>query len=148
MTPASKATVVIGFSLAGPTSSAITLSHHAVPGGRSLLNPPVVSFLAIRSVVRGSLRCDRYRLVLAAVLPHRPHDADELVRESDGSLVVPGPTLEFQGPGAEGIVSLGLIRVAEDGPRAVDQEHAQVGISALGDPPQTLPQPRSSIPGA
>ena len=116
MTAASRATIVVGFSLAGPTCFAITRFHRAVQGGRILS-----FFIAERGLADG--------LELAAVLPDRPGDAGELVGERDRCLVVLDSSFEGEGPGPEPIVLGRLLRVTEDRARAVDQEHPEVGVS-------------------
>ena len=80
--------------------------------------------------------------------PHRPHDAGELVGESDGGLVVAAQPFELQRPDPEPIRRRGCLRlrVAQHGPRAVNQEHAQVGVAALANRPQAPPQCRRGLP--
>ena len=95
LTAASKATLVIGLPLAGPTCSAITL-------------------ISVQSrvgdlVLRGG--CDR--LVLAAMLPHRPCNSSELVGEPDCGFVVATSLLQGESPCPEAIVRGGFSRVAE-----------------------------------
>ena len=120
MTAASKATIVPGFPLAGPTCSAIT-------------SIPVQSRVG-DLVLRGG--CDRF--VLAAVLPHRPGDASELVREPHRCLVVVTPLLKGESPRAEPIVGGRLPRMTEHRTGPMHQEQAQVGISSFRNPSQPL----------
>src|SRR5262245_2031119 len=69
----------------------------------------------------------------AVVSPHRPGDASELVGQSDGGLVAAYSSLEAECPAPEAVVGLGVPGVTEDGASAVDEQHPQVGVAALGD---------------
>src|SRR5206468_2606961 len=87
------------------------------------------------------------RLEVAAVLPGGPGDAGELVGQGDRCLVVSNASLELERPGPEAIVFLRLLSVAENGPRSVDQEHTDVGVSALGDATEPALHPARVFPG-
>jgi hypothetical protein len=92
MTAASKAMLVIGFPLAGPTCFAIT-SSGAVPGD--------LEKLALGSLwLEMRLRGDAERLEVSSVFPDGPDDTSELVGQADGGLVVFTAGLELQSPGA------------------------------------------------
>src|SRR5512134_2904927 len=47
---------------------------------------------------------------------------------------------EVEGPGAEAVAVLHALGMPEDRSRAVDEEHAQVGVAALGDPAEESAQ--------
>ena len=86
-------------------------------------------------------------LEVAVVLPDGPGDAGELVGEGDGGLVVAELALEAQRPGAQAVAVLHALGVPEDRARAVDEEHAQVGVAALGDPAEASAQAARVLAG-
>ena len=96
---------------------------------------------AIRSMSRSSARQgfsgDGSNRLLsfegAVVFPDGPDDASELVGERDGGLVVAAGLFELEGPSSEAIGMGRFLGVPEDGASAVDEEHAKVGVAALGD---------------
>ena len=106
-----------------------------MPGWASSL----ISFLGC-SVVVAPLCGHGERHEGTVVSPDGPGDAGQLVGESDGGLVVAEPSLESEGPGSESVVGGGFLGVAEDGTCAVDEQHSEVGVTALGDSAQTSAQ--------
>jgi len=54
------------------------------------------------------------------------------VGEGGGGLVVSDLAFEVEGPGAQAVAVLHALGIPEDRSRAVDEEHAQVGVAALG----------------
>jgi hypothetical protein len=127
MTPAPKARVVVGFS---PCRSDLCRHHIALLG--SARGWP-------EGLVLGGLGLED-GLEVAVVFPDGPGDASELVRDGGGGLVVSDFTFEAQRPGAEAVAVLHALGVVEDRARAMDEEQAQVGVAALGDPAEASAQ--------
>jgi hypothetical protein len=72
--------------------------------------------------------------------PDGPNDACQLVGDGDGSFVVDVGLAELVRPDAEAIVLLGP-GVVEDRAGAVDEQGAQVAVTALGDASQVALEP-------
>lgn len=64
-------------------------------------------------------------------VPGGPGDAGHLVGESDGGNVVSAPFLGLEGPGSEAIGVLASLGVTEDGAGSVNEQHAEVDVSAF-----------------
>ena len=64
--------------------------------------------------------------------PHRPDDPGHLVGDGDGGLVVDVSLGEVVCPAAEP-VGLAVARVQQHGTSAVNEQCAQVAVTALGD---------------
>jgi len=76
--------------------------------------------------------------------PYRPGNARELVGERHGGLVVTAQPFELQGPAAEPVGGRGRLRLGVPEHRAcpVNQEHAQIGVTALTDGAEAPPRAR------
>ena len=124
MTPATKARLVVGFS---PCRSDLCRHHFAslgsVRGWAELEWEWDLGGLGFRS-----------DLEVAVVLPDSRGDTGELVGKGGGGLVMSDLAFEVEGPGAQAVAVLHALGMPEDRSRAVDEEHAQVGVAALGDP--------------
>jgi len=82
----------------------------------------------------GSRRgADRADFVAARVAPDGPGNARELVGYGDRGFVVPALRFDVKRPGGERVGVLFVLGRPENGSRTVDEEHAEVGISAFGD---------------
>ena len=77
---------------------------------------------------------------VAVVTPGRPHDARELVGESDGGLVVTAAFLDIERPGAKPIERDGPALSAagreQYGSGSMDEQGSQVRIALLADASQ------------
>src|SRR5258705_215295 len=129
-----KATVVVGF----PSRRSEPMRHHrvrltAVSGERSSI-PPCVS---------GGGHLPEIDIVL----PDGPDDAGQLVGEGDGGLVVAAELLEMQSPGAQTVGGATLLGGPEDGPRAVDEKHAEVDVAALADGAEAADETAGALAG-
>src|SRR5262245_29538870 len=83
-----------------------------------------MEFLALRRTVVG-----------AVVLPHPPYDPRDSIRQGDRRLVVTARTFSLERPDPQPIaIGLGFLRMTQDGSGPVNQQRAQVGITALADP--------------
>ena len=71
--------------------------------------------------------------------PNGPHETSELVRDRDRNFVVHAGGRKVVHPLSQPIWLL-TTGMDEDGPRAVDQEGAQVAVSALGNAAEVAPQ--------
>ena len=80
----------------------------------------------------------RAGLVEGAFGPDGPGDAGELVGQRRGGAIVAPALVETKGPGLETIGMASFVRGEEDGPGAVDQERAQVGVSTFVDRPEAV----------
>ena len=128
MTAASRATFVVGVSRAGPTCSAVSTIYLCSLGARACVVS--VSFKGPLSVGGSGGGLELGVGLLAA--PDSPDDASRLVGHGDGGLVLDVGFGEVVSPGAEAVWLSGL-GVVEDGAGAVDEEGAEVAVTALGD---------------
>jgi len=67
------------------------------------------------------------------VAPNAPSDSGDAIGEGDGGDVVAAGSLGPDGPGLESVRLRDAVSGKESGTGAVDEEHASVGIAALGD---------------
>ena len=67
------------------------------------------------------------------VAPNAPSDSSDAIGEGDGGDIVAPGLGGSDGPGLELIGLLGAVSCDEGGTGSVDEEHAGVGIAALGD---------------
>jgi hypothetical protein len=67
------------------------------------------------------------------VAPNAPSDSSGAIGEGDGSDVVAAGPSGSNGPGLELIRLVHAVSSKESGSGTVDEEHAGVGIAALGD---------------
>jgi hypothetical protein len=74
------------------------------------------------------------------IAPDTPRDAGEAVGECDGRDVVPRAELHTECPELEWAGLVSAVRGEERGTRAVDQEHAEVGVASLGDATEATPE--------
>jgi hypothetical protein len=74
--------------------------------------------------------------VVFETAPDRPDDSGHLVGDGDSSFVVDVSVGELVGPLAQ-VIGLCASCVQQDRSGAVNQETAQVGVSALGDASET-----------
>ena len=114
---------------AGPTGS--HPREFAVRGkgsGRDLLDP--------RDPLEGTL-----------VAPNAPSDSGDAIGEGDGGDVVAAGSLGSDGPGLESVRLRDAVGGKESGTGAVDEEHASVGIAALGDATHATAQAGGSLFG-
>ena len=100
---------------AGPTGShPREFAVRQEGSGRDLLDP--------RDPLEGTL-----------VAPDTPSDSSDAIGEGDGGDVVAAGPLGSDGPGLESVRFLDAVSGVECGTSSVKQEHASVGIAALGD---------------
>jgi hypothetical protein len=94
----------------------------------------------------GSLQGLSAKDVLAS--PGRPDDARQLVGERDGRLVVAACSCTIERPGAEAIVLAVclFLRMQQHGTGTVDEQHADVGITALADRAELPPKTARRLP--
>ena len=100
---------------AGPTGShPREFAVREKGSGRDLLDP--------RDPLEGTL-----------VAPDTPSDSSDAIGEGDGGDVVAAGPLGSDGPGLESVRLGDAVRGKESGTGVVDEEHASVGVAALGD---------------
>jgi len=88
---------------------------------------------------------DRYLLEDLLLLPDDPSDASEFVGHGDGSFVVPSEALYLKSPGTESVGVLLGLGGPEDGSSTMDEEHAQIGVSAFADATESAHGPTGSL---
>ena len=112
------------------------------PGGQRLLSArphagPTGSHPRESAVQRegsgGVLLDPKVPLEGTLVAPDTPSDPGDAIGEGDGGDVVAAGSLGSDGPGLESVRLLDAVSGVESGTGTVDEEHASVGIAALGD---------------
>jgi hypothetical protein len=126
----------LGIGLAGPhirfKKRRVVSLHHLLPGCCNILGK--VLLFPVGSLDASVRRHSLIRAIELASRQDRPHDPGILVGKSDGDDVRMPPLSHLADPLASGIIlSLGF---AENGPRTMDHQGAQISVAAFTDPEQ------------
>jgi hypothetical protein len=123
--------------------SAVPAPVRPVLPSRDLRLQPLAGIPVLQSVRRSvALSGALVAAIRRAATPDGPDDTSDLVGDRDGGLVVHVVLRELVGPLAKPVRLL-LARVQQGRARTVDEQRAQVAITALGDPADS---DRSSTP--